>query len=59
MTSNLLKNWNNTENAEIHIYIPKENITKDLLGNWNKELSKITKETKIEFEIKSLEEFIK
>ena len=47
------------EKAQIDIYMPKENITKDLLGNWNKELSKITKETKIEFEIKSLEEFIK
>ncbi|GIM53311.1 hypothetical protein CAPN004_23400 [Capnocytophaga cynodegmi] len=30
-----------------------------LLDNWSKELSKITKETKIEFEIKALEEFLK
>jgi len=45
-------------NAEVHVYIPKENISKDLLDNWNKELSKITKDTNIKFEIKSLEEFI-
>lgn len=47
------------ENAKIDIYMPKENITKDLLDDWNKELSKITKQTKIEFEIKTLEDFIK
>lgn len=39
--------------------MPKENITKELLDSWNKELAKITKQTKIEFEIKALEDFIK
>lgn len=53
------KQKDNIETSEIHIYVPKENITKELLDNWNKELSKITKQTKIEFEIKTLEDFIK
>ena len=48
-----------TESAEIHIYMPKENITDDLLKTWEKELSKKTRETGIKFEIKSLEDFIK
>jgi hypothetical protein len=41
--------------------MPKGNITPELLQSWQKELSKITKENgnKINFEIKSLEEFIK
>ena len=39
--------------------MPKENITDDLLKTWQKELSKKTRETKIKFEIKSLEDFIK
>ena len=47
------------EKAKVDIYMPKENISEDLLNKWNKELSKITKDTNIEFEIRSLEEFIK
>ena len=39
--------------------MPKGNISENLLNKWNKELSKITKDTNIEFEIRSLEEFIK
>ena len=37
----------------------KENITNDLLKAWEKELSKITKDTNIKFEIRALEDFIK
>ena len=45
--------------AEIHIYMPKENITDDLLKTWEKELSKKTGETGIKFEIRTLEDFVK
>lgn len=48
-----------TESAEIHIYMPKENITDDLLKTWEKELTKKSGETGIKFEIRSLENFIK
>ena len=48
-----------TESAEIHIYMPRENITDDLLKTWQKELSKKTRETGIKFEIRALEDFIK
>ena len=35
-----------------------ENITNDLLTFWQKELSKKTRETRVKFEIRALEEFI-
>ena len=41
------------------IYMPKENISEDLLKTWEKELSKKTRETRIKFEIRALEDFIK
>lgn len=44
-------------NAEIHIYMPKENITDELKISWLNKLSTIN--PKIKFEIKALEEFIK
>ena len=48
-----------TESAEIHIYMPRENITDDLLKTWQKELTKKSGETGIKFEIRALEDFIK
>ncbi|MDR2223876.1 MAG: hypothetical protein LBE34_14245 [Flavobacteriaceae bacterium] len=50
-----------TEKAKIDVYMPKENITPELLQTWNNKLSETYKlfGNKIEFEIKSLEEFIK
>ncbi|MEJ8591613.1 hypothetical protein JSO54_10255, partial [Riemerella anatipestifer] len=50
-----------TEKARIDIYMPKENLTPELLQTWNSKLSETSKlyNNKIEFEIKSLEEFIK
>jgi hypothetical protein len=47
-----------TEKAKIDIYMPKENITDELLQTWQKRLVEITKTEKIEFEIKALEDFI-
>ena len=41
------------------IYMPKENITDDLLKTWKKELTKKSGQTGIKFEIRSLENFIK
>ena len=42
--------------AEIHIYMPKENITPTLSAEWMSRLN--TVDPKIKFEIKALEEFI-
>ncbi|AFL96481.1 hypothetical protein Q787_01380 [Ornithobacterium rhinotracheale H06-030791] len=39
--------------------MPKENISPELLKSWQSKLEEITKNSKIEFEIKTLEEFIK
>lgn len=49
-----------TEKARIDIYMPKENITPELLQTWNSKLSETSKlyDNKIEFEIKSLEDYI-
>jgi hypothetical protein len=44
-------------NAEIHIYMPKENITDALKIDWLNKLN--TTNPKIKFEIKSLEDYIK
>jgi hypothetical protein len=44
-------------NAEVHIYMPKENITDALETEWLSKLNYIN--PKIRFEIKSLDEFIK
>lgn len=44
------------QNAEIHIYMPKENITETLKTNWMNKLN--TVDSKIKFEIKALEDFI-
>jgi len=44
-------------NAEIHIYMPKENITDALKTEWLNKLN--TTNPKIKFEIKSLEDYIK
>lgn len=44
-------------NAEIHIYMPKANITETLKTNWMKKLHMVN--PKIKFEIKALEDFIK
>ena len=43
-------------NAEIHIYMPKANITEALKTSWMNKLNTIG--TKIKFEIKALEDFI-
>ena len=50
-----------TGKARIDIYMPKENMTPERLKSWMDELSKITTQSgsKIEFNINSLEEFIK
>lgn len=53
------KKFKITEEAKIDVYMPKENITDDLLKTWEKELSKKTRETGIKFEIRALEDFIK
>lgn len=45
------------ENAKIHIYMPKENITPDLIRTWIDKLNKVN--PKIDFEIRSIDEFIK
>ncbi|CAN1563860.1 hypothetical protein MCETHM1_02793 [Flavobacteriaceae bacterium] len=44
-------------NAEIHIYMPKANITESLKTSWMNKLNII--DPKIKFEIKALEDFIK
>lgn len=44
-------------NAEIHIYMPKANITEALKTSWMNKLNTI--DPKIKFEIKALEDFIK
>lgn len=44
-------------NAEVHIYMPKENITDALNNKWLSKLNSIN--PRIKFEIKSLDEFIK
>lgn len=51
--------WRIGEKIIKAIYMSKENITNDLLKAWEKELSKITKDTNIKFEIRALEDFIK
>lgn len=43
-------------NAEIHIYMPKANITPELVTTWMNKLS--TANPEIKFEIKALEDFI-
>ena len=43
-------------NAEIHIYMPKVNITEALKTSWMNKLNTI--DPKIKFEIKALEDFI-
>jgi len=43
--------------AEVHIYMPKANITPELKTTWMNKLNSVN--TKIKFEIKSLEDFIK
>jgi hypothetical protein len=43
-------------NAEIHIYMPKANITEALKTSWMNKLNTI--DTKVKFEIKALEDFI-
>jgi hypothetical protein len=43
-------------NAEIHIYMPKANITESLKTTWMNKLN--TVDPKIKFEIKALEDFI-
>ncbi len=43
-------------NAEIHIYMPKANITDALKASWMNKLNTI--DSKIKFEIKALEDFI-
>ena len=43
-------------NAEIHIYMPKANITEALKTTWMNKLN--TVDPKIKFEIKALEDFI-
>lgn len=43
-------------NAEIHIYMPKANITEALKTSWMNKLNTI--DPKIKFEIKALEDFI-
>jgi hypothetical protein len=43
-------------NAEIHIYMPKANITESLKATWMNKLN--TVDPKIKFEIKALEDFI-
>lgn len=43
-------------NAEIHIYMPKANITESLKASWISKLNTI--DSKIKFEIKALEDFI-
>ena len=53
------KRFKITEEAKIDVYMPRENITDDLLKTWEKELSKKTRETGIKFEIRALEDFIK
>jgi hypothetical protein len=45
------------QNAEIHIYMPKENITDALTSIWLNKLNTVN--PKIKFEIKSLEDFVK
>ena len=49
-----------TEKASIDIYMPKENITPELLQNWKTKLMEVSSkyDDKIEFEIKSLEDYI-
>lgn len=47
------------ETAKIDIYMPRENITSELLNSWSDKLLDVTKSTGIEFEIHSLEKFIK
>jgi hypothetical protein len=54
--------WSNNkrifiENTEIHIYMPRENITESLKTEWLNKLN--VENSKIKFEIKSLEEYIK
>ena len=43
-------------NAEIHVYMPKANITESLKTSWMNKLNTI--DPKIKFEIKALEDFI-
>jgi hypothetical protein len=43
-------------NAEIHIYMPKANITPELIATWRNKLSTVS--PNIKFEIKALEDFI-
>ncbi|SDD34509.1 hypothetical protein SAMN05216323_11445 [Williamwhitmania taraxaci] len=43
-------------NAEIHIYMPKANITPELKAIWMNKLNTVN--PKIKFEIKALEDFI-
>ncbi len=45
------------ENAKIHIYMPKENITSDLIRTWTDKLNKVN--PKNEFEIRSIDEYVK
>ena len=45
--------------AEIHIYMPKDNLTNDLFDTWHKELLNVTNATGIKFEIRKLEDFLK
>ena len=46
-----------TRNAEVHIYMPRENITPQLRAEWLNTLN--TPNSRIRFEIYSLEEFIR
>ena len=45
------------ENAKIHIYMPKENITSDLIRTWTDNLNKVN--PKNEFVIRSIDECVK
>lgn len=45
------------QNAEIHIYMPKANITEALKNTWMNKLNTVN--PKIKFEIKALEDFVK
>ena len=47
-----------TGKARIDIYRPKENISDEILDSWMSKLSIMTRETGIEFDIKTLNEFI-
>jgi len=46
-----------TKRAEVHIYMPKENVTADLQKIWHNKLDGI--HPKIKFEIHMLEDYIK